>query len=77
MHKLRRVALVLECVIEESITHPYFTLLALLHINVVLELFEPHPIIDIACLHNRVFCELFDHIDIMDDVENERFDFLE
>jgi hypothetical protein len=75
VHELGSVALILECVIEEGITHSYFALLTCLNIDVVLELLEPHPIVDVHRLHDRVFDKLINYIHAVDDVKNERLHF--
>ena len=73
-----RVALVLEGVVEECVAHAYLALVALLDVDVILELLEPHPVVDVLRLQNLLVLEqLLHHIDVVDDVEDERFDLLE
>ena len=72
MHELRSIALVLESVIKECVTHPDLALLALFDIDEVFELLEPHPIVDIHGLNDWVFNQLLNHIYVVDDVKDQR-----
>lgn len=69
MHELGGVALVFESVIEEGVTHANHALLAT--IELVSELFEPHPVVGVASLRDLVLQELIHHIDVVDDVQDE------
>ena len=73
--KLGRIAQVLKGVVKERITHTDHRLFAAA-VDVVLQLFVPHPVARLLACHDvLVLSELVDHVDIVDEVQNQRLDF--
>lgn len=77
MDKLGCITLILKGIIEESVAHTNLALLPLFHINEVLKLLEPHPVIDIHSLQDRVLQKLLNNVNVVNNVENEGFHLLE
>ena len=71
MHKLGCVALVLEGVVEEGVAHADETLLAA-GVELIAQLLVPHPVVGVARGCDLVAQELVHHVDVVDDVEDQR-----
>ena len=69
MYKFRSIALILISIVKESIAHADLANLVF-GINMVLQLFEPHPVIRVLSAHDVILSQLFDHINIMNDIQN-------
>lgn len=76
MHKLGCIALILEGVFEEGVAHTDHALLGAA-IYVVAQLLEPHPVVGVARLHDLVCQKLVHNIDVVNDVEDQCFNFYE
>lgn len=70
MHKFRCVALVLKSVVKERITHAHKTPL-ISAIELVSELLVPHPVIRLAGLHDLVFQQLVNNVDVVNNVQDQ------
>lgn len=76
MDQLLGISLVFERVIKESICHAYQSLTTS-PINGVSQLLEPHPIIGILSLRDLVIHQSVHNFNVVDDVQNKRFQFRE
>ena len=77
VHKLWRIALILEGVIEKGVAHANLGRLLLLRqlrslINMIFELLIPHPIVGVLTGHDTlILCQLVNDINVMKDIQNE------
>jgi len=70
VYEFGSVTLILKGVVKECVTHSYLALLTLLDIDIVFQLLEPHPIIDIHALHDWILKQMIYNFDIVDNIKD-------